>query len=341
MLGTNRTLKNVGILSTGKYLPEKVITNSDWEKLVDTSDEWIVNKIGIKERRFAASDEVTSDLGVKAVEDAIKRANISLDEIDLLISGSNTPDYPSPQLATMMLRKLGIKNTPGFDVRSGGCSSGVFSLSVGARFVADGTYKTVAVVIPEINSRVISWKDRSTCVILGDGAGCYILRATKEGTGILFSELGSDPSGYFSAYVPAGGDALPLTKENIDEGLQYFHMDGPAVWKFGTSIIPKLANNISMNLGIPLDNVDLFLTHQANINIIRKGLEDLKVPFEKALINVDRYGNMAGANLPVALTEAVDDGVLTPGKLIYLIVFGAGLSYASMAIRWCAPEDFE
>lgn len=339
-MSEKQTVNNVGILATGKYLPEHVMTNADLEKIIDTSDEWIVNKLGIHERRFATSDEVTSDLGVNAIMDAVNRAGISFDDIDLLISGSNTPDHQSPQLATMIMRKLGMKNTPGFDVRSGGCSSGVFSLSVGAKFISDGTYKTVAVVIPEINSKVVTWKDRTTSVILGDGAGCYILRATKRNTGILHTELGSDPSGYFAAYVPAGGNALPLTKENIDEGLQYFHMNGPDVYRFGTEIIPKLALRLTSKTEIPIEGVDLFLTHQANINIIRKGLEDVGVPFEKALLNLDRYGNMAGANLPVALTEAVDDGILTPGKIIYLIVFGAGLSYGAMAIRWCGPEDF-
>ncbi|UNL86799.1 3-oxoacyl-ACP synthase III family protein [Priestia koreensis] len=333
-------IQNVGILATGKYLPTRVMTNKEWENIVDTSDDWIVNKLGIHERRIAASEDVTSDLGVRAIQDAVRRAGISLDEIDLLISGSNTPDHQSPQLATMIMKKLGMRNTPGFDVRSGGCSSGVFSLEVGAKFIRDGTYRTVAVVIPEINSRVVSWKDRSTCVILGDGAGCYILRATKDHTGILHTELGSEPSGYFSAYVPAGGNALPLTKENVEDGLQYFHMTGPDIYKFGTEIIPKLALSLTNSINTSLEDVDLFLTHQANMNIIKKGLDDLGVPFEKALINVDRYGNMAGANLPVALTEAIDAGILTPGKLIYLIVFGAGLSYGSMAIRWCSPEDF-
>ncbi len=318
-----------------------MLTNSDIEKIVDTTDEWIQEKIGIKERRIAADDENTSDMGVKALLDAVNRANISLNEIDLVISGSNTPDHLSPQLACLMMKKLGMTGTPGFDVRSGGCPGGVFALSTGARFVADGTYKTVAVVIPELNSRVVNWKDRKTCVILGDGAGCYILRATKNGSGILHTKLGSEPSGYYSAYVPAGGDALRLTKENVDEGLQYFHMDGRAVWQFGTSIIPRMAEEMSSELNLQLSDVDYFLTHQANANIIRTGLEKIGVPYEKALVNLDRYGNMSGASMPVALTEAQDEGKLKPGHLIYLLAFGAGLSFGSIAIRWSGKEDFK
>lgn len=337
---TQKTVRSVGILATGKYLPEHVMTNYDWEQHVDTNHDWIVEKIGVKERRIAAPDECASDMGVKALQDAVQRAGISLDDIDLIISGSNTPDHMSPQLACLIMNKLGISGTPGFDVRSGGCPGGVFALTVGARFIADGMYKTVAVVIPELNSRVINWKDRSTCVILGDGAGCYILRAVEDGKGILHTELGSDPSGYYGAYVPAGGLAEPLTKDNIDDGRQYFHMDGRGVWNFGTTIIPQMARSLSDKLEIPVEDVDLFLTHQANINIIKVGMEELGVPFERALVNLDRYGNMSGASMPVALTEAQDAGILTPGKLIYLLGFGAGLSYGATAIRWCAPEDF-
>jgi 3-oxoacyl-[acyl-carrier-protein] synthase-3 len=336
----NQYVQNVGILSTGKYLPEKVVTNFDLEKIVDTSDEWITEKTGIKERRVASESEHTSDMGVKALLDAVKRAGISLDEIDLVISGSNTPDHKSPQMACLMMNKLGMTGTPGFDVRSGGCPGGVFSLSVGARFIADGTYKTVAVVIPELNSRVVNWKDRTTCVILGDGAGCYILRATKNDTGIIHTKLGSEPSGYYAAYVPGGGDALRLTKENIDDGLQYFHMDGKSVFEFGTSIIPKMAEEMSEATNIPINEVDFFLTHQANANIIKQGLEKVGVPYEKALVNVTKYGNMSGASMPVALTEAVDDGLLTPGKVIFLLAFGAGLSYGSIALRWSDRSDF-
>jgi 3-oxoacyl-[acyl-carrier-protein] synthase III len=340
MFGTNQPLKNVGIYATGKYMPERVMTNKDWEKILDTSDEWIQTKLGIRERRIAAPDEVPSDLGVKALLNAVERAGLTLDDIDCVISGSNTPDHISPQMAAMIMRKLGIKK-PGFDVRAGGCSGAIFSLSVGARFVADGTYKTVAVVIPELNSRVVTHNDRTTSVILGDGAGCFILRPCKPGMGILHTELGCEPDGYFAAWVPAGGNALPLTKENIDQDLQYFHMDGKAVWQFGTKIIPQLGRNLSEKTGIALEDVDVFLTHQANLNIIKVGMQDMGVPFEKALVNVDRYGNMAGANAPVAMTEAVDDGVLKPGQLMFMMMFGAGLSFGAAAIRWCGPEDFE
>ncbi|MBN1172272.1 MAG: ketoacyl-ACP synthase III [Micromonosporaceae bacterium] len=334
------TLRNVGIMAIGSYLPERVMTNDELATMVDTSDEWIRARIGVRTRHIAAPEELSSDLGAAALRDACRRAGIDLDEIDLVICGSNTPDHPSPQTASMIMRKVGLSGTAGFDVRCGGCAGGVFALDVGSQYVATGRYRTVAVVLAEVNSKITNWKDRTTCVILGDGAACYLLRPCGDGVGIQKTILGTDPSGYYVAYVPAGGRAMPVTAEAAEQGLQYFVMQGRPVLDFAHNQMPPLIRQLAAESGHSLDDVQLFVTHQANINIINNIMDLIGQPRQKTYTNVERRGNTSSASVPLALCEAVDDGCLKPGDLLFAVAFGAGLTYGACAIRWCGPDDF-
>jgi 3-oxoacyl-[acyl-carrier-protein] synthase III len=336
----SQQLLQVGIAGMGAYVPERIMTNHDLEQIVDTTDEWITTRIGIKERRMAAPGELASDMGAKALIDACERSGIALDEIDLVICGCNTPDYLSPQTAALVLQKAGINGPVAIDVRAAGCPAGVFALDVAAQYVATGRYRTVAVVNAEVNSSVLNWKDRGTCVIMGDAAACYLLRPCKPDKGLLNTILCNNPDGYFVGYLPAGGSAMPSTPETIENGKQYFHMDGRGIWNFATVEVPKLIERLAQETGYSLDDVDLYISHQANLRIIESIMGTIGQPFEKTFTNIEKYGNTSSASVPLAIKEALDAGRLKPGDLLFIFAFGAGLSYGASAIRWCAPEDF-
>ena len=337
----NQTLLPVGILAMGCYLPERLVTNDELAQVLDTSDEWIAKRIGIRARRRAAPDQLSSDLAVKALQDACDRAGIDLDDIDLLISGSNTPDHISPPLACMIMRKAGMQNTAGFDVRSGGCPGGVFTLDVGAQYVATGRYRTVAVVLPEVNSRVVNPADRTTAVLLGDAATCYLLRPCAPETGLLHTVLRNDPSGYYTGHVPAGGLALPVTPDVLAQGLQYFHMDGPAVWEWVHATIPDFVAEFARSADIRLQDPDLYVFHQANLNIIHNVMDRLGLDRSRTFTNLDRYANTSSSSVPLAIHEAVLEGCLRPGDLLCAVGFGAGMSYGATLIRWNHQGDFD
>ncbi|MGG3755870.1 ketoacyl-ACP synthase III [Bacillus anthracis] len=336
----NKHIKSVGIAGIGSYVPHKVLTNLDLEKMVDTSDEWIEKRIGIKERRIAEPDEFASDMGVKALLDACEKSSIKLEEIDLLVCGSNTPDYNSPQMAALILNKAGMRNTVAIDIRAGGCPGGVFTVDAAAQYVATGRYKTVAVVNTELNSSILNWEDRTTCVIMGDAAACVILRACKPEKGILHTILCNDPSGYFVGYIPAGGSVIPTSLETLENKMGYFHMDGRAIWDFATNKVPELIKDLSTETGYALNDVDLYISHQANLNIIKEIMKKIEVPFSKTFTNIEKYGNTSSASVLLAICEAVQEGRLNKDDLIFTFAFGAGLSYGATAIRWCGPEDF-
>lgn len=331
---------SVGIMSIGYYVPERIVTNHEISKLVDTSDEWITEKIGVKERRIAAPKELASDMGTKAIEDACKKAGIDKEEIELVVCGTNTPDYVSPQTACLVMQKAGIHHAAGFDTRTGGCAGGVFHLDIGSQYIASGRYRTVAVVVPEVNSKFIDWEDRTTCVFFGDGAVCYILRECKKNTGIQHTILGNDPDNFYTAYVPAGGIAEPYSEYTLNEKRGFVRMDGKAVWNFAHKHVPPLIHELANAIGCDLDDVDSFIFHQANRNIIENIMGIIGQPLEKTYINVDKYGNTGGASVPLAMQEAVSSGQIQSGDLVMAVAFGAGMSFGVSAIRWCDLDDF-
>lgn len=327
-------MKKAQIIGTGYYVPENVVTNFDLMKIMDTSDEWITTKIGIKERRIASGDELTSDMAAKAAKMAIKNADISSEEIDMILLATNFPDHISPATSVMIQKKIGAKNAFAFDIRTGGCPGSVFSLSVASKYIADGTCKTILVAAGDLNSKGLDWEDRSTAVIFGDGASAIILQAVeKEKVGIIDSQLYTDPSGYYTAYIPAGGVAEPITEKVIREKRQYFKMDGRAVFDFATVAFPEAVREIVERNGMTMSDIDFVISHQANLNIIKKSMEKLGLPMEKTYYNVDKYGNTGSASVGIALTEAIEKGIVKKGHKVVLVSFGAGTAWGTVLLE--------
>lgn len=332
--------QGVGIFSLGGYVPQQIVTNDELSQLVDTSDWWIKDNLGIHTRHVAADDEISSDLGLQALQEACRNASIDVSDIDLLVCGTYTPDHISPSLASAVLRKAGLEHVAGFDVHSGGCPGGVFALDVGAQYAQSGRYETVAIVLADVNSKILDWKDRRTCVIMGDGAACYLLRPCRAGTGIIRTSLQSHPEGYYSAYVPAGGRELPVSTEVLANREQYFTMTGREVREFALTRVPQQIRELVEGSGIELDDIDLFITHQANQKLVHKIMEILDQPIEKTFTNCEKFGNTASASVPLAVWEAREQGHLRPGSLIVTAAFGAGLNYGATLMRWCEAGDF-
>ena len=327
-------MKKAQIIGTGYYVPENVVTNFDLMKIMDTSDEWITTKIGIKERRIASGDELTSDMAAKAAKMAIKNADISSEEIDMILLATNFPDHISPATSVMIQKKIGAKNAFAFDIRTGGCPGSVFSLSVASKYIADGTCKTILVAAGDLNSKGLDWEDRSTAVIFGDGASAIILQAVeKEKVGIIDSQLYTDPSGYYTAYIPAGGVAEPITEKVIRGKRQYFKMDGRAVFDFATVAFPEAVREIVERNGMTMSDIDFVISHQANLNIIKKSMEKLGLPMEKTYYNVDKYGNTGSASVGIALTEAIEKGIVKKGHKVVLVSFGAGTAWGTVLLE--------
>ncbi|MDC3310216.1 ketoacyl-ACP synthase III [Candidatus Poseidoniales archaeon] len=324
---------SVGIIGLGSYVPPHEMSNEDWMEFVDTSDEWITTKTGMKKRRIASPDVCTSDLAVEACKQALKNANLLPKDIDLLILATSSPDVPLSSTAGIIQDKLGCVNCAAFDINAV-CAGWVHALDIGSRFVGTSGYENVLVVGSEIYSRILNWKDRATCVLFGDGAGAAVLSKVKSGDGILGSWLMSDGSGSSVIEIPSGGVRTPFNSDNFEEGQQYFHMDGRAVWDFAIEAFPQAVTNALSKVGKTIDEVDLIIPHQANINIIKKGMEKLGLDMEKTFTNLHKYGNTAGASVPIAMHEAMDKGLIKEGSLVVTAAFGGGLAWGANVIQF-------
>ena len=324
---------SVGIIGLGSYVPPHEMSNEDWMEFVDTSDEWITTKTGMKKRRIASSDVCTSDLAVEACKQALKNANLLPKDIDLLILATSSPDVPLSSTAGIIQDKLGCVDCAAFDINAV-CAGWVHALDIGSRFVGTSGYENVLVVGSEIYSRILNWKDRATCVLFGDGAGAAVLSKVKSGDGILGSWLMSDGSGSSVIEIPSGGVRTPFNSDNFEEGQQYFHMDGRAVWDFAIEAFPQAVTNALSKVGKTIDEVDLIIPHQANINIIKKGMEKLGLDMEKTFTNLHKYGNTAGASVPIAMHEAMDKGLIKEGSLVVTAAFGGGLAWGANVIQF-------
>ncbi|MDC0501601.1 ketoacyl-ACP synthase III [Euryarchaeota archaeon] len=324
---------SVGIIGLGSYVPPNEMSNEDWMEFVDTSDEWITTKTGMKKRRIASPDVCTSDLAVEACKQALKNANLLPKDIDLLILATSSPDVPLSSTAGIIQDKLGCVDCAAFDINAV-CAGWVHALDVGSRFVGTSGYENVLVVGSEIYSRILNWKDRATCVLFGDGAGAAVLSKVKSGKGILGSWLMSDGSGSSVIEIPSGGVRTPFNSDNFEEGQQYFHMDGRAVWDFAIEAFPQAVTNALSKVGKTIDEVDLIIPHQANINIIKKGMEKLGLDMEKTFTNLHKYGNTAGASVPIAMHEAMDKGLIKDGSLVVTAAFGGGLAWGANVIQF-------
>ncbi|TCO79002.1 beta-ketoacyl-ACP synthase III [Marinisporobacter balticus] len=326
-------LRPVGILGTGSYLPEKIITNHDIEKMVDTSDEWIVTRTGIKERRIADKDTATSDLATKAALKALEDANVSAEEIDLIILATLTPDMLIPATACIVQNNIGAKNAAAFDLEAG-CSGFIYSLTVGKQFIATGMYKKVLVIGAEVLSKFVDWSDRNTCVLFGDGAGAVVLGETKEGMGMLSEHMGANGEGGKFLNIPAGGSKIPLSVSSIEERLNYIKMDGSEVFKFAVRAMHKASLEALKLSGHDIEDIDYLVPHQANTRIINSAMKKLKLDIEKVYVNLDKVANTSAASVPIALDEAIKQGAIKKGDLVLLVGFGAGLTWGASVIRW-------
>src|SRR3989337_959586 len=322
------------ITGTGSFTPEKVLTNADLEKMVETTDEWITARSGIKERRIADKETAASDLSFEATKKAMEEAKIKPEELDLILIGTVTPDYLLPSTACILQDKLGAKNAAVMDIVAA-CSGFLYGLAVAQAFIYSGKYKTILVIGVEVLSKITNWNDRNTCVLFGDGAGAAIVQRTPENNkGILATYLCGDGSLANLLHIPVGGTRQPLTTENIDKGDQYIKMEGNEVFKSAVRSMGDAATRALKEANISAEQIDLLIPHQANIRIIEATAKRLKLPMEKVFVNIDKYGNTSAASIPIALDEARKSGRIKPGDITLLVAFGAGFTWGSAVIRW-------
>jgi 3-oxoacyl-[acyl-carrier-protein] synthase-3 len=330
---TTKKDKAVGIIGIGSYVPARAVTNKDMEAIVETSDEWISERTGIKCRHFVADDEHTSDIATRAAERALKDANLTANDIDLIVVATATPDMLFPSTACLVQHNLNASKAAAYDL-SAGCSGFMYSIATASQFIKTGLYKYILVIGAETLSRLMDFTDRNTCVLFGDGAGAVVLGEVPEGYGILGVHLGSDGGGGPLLSLPAGGTRIPATEESVKNRLHYIHMEGNEVFKFAVKIMGEAAFRALEQAGMQATDVDWLIPHQANIRIIQSAAKRLKMPMEKVVVNVDRYGNTSSASIPIALEEAIHDGRIKSGQTVVMVGFGAGLTWASTVIRW-------
>ncbi len=321
------------VLGTGSFAPEKVLTNQDLEKMVDTSDEWITERTGIKERRIADDGTATSDLAVEAARRALEASCTDPKDIDLILVATATPDMIFPATGCIVQDKLGARKAAAFDISSA-CAGFTFALANADAFIRAGIYRRVLVIGAETISKITDWTDRNTCVLFGDGAGAAVMGPTQDGSGVLSTHLHTDGSMADLICIPGGGSQIPASQSSVENRLHFIKMKGNETFKvavrtLGDAVIETLEHN-----GIKVSDLDLLVPHQANLRIIKATAKRLGVPLKKVVITVQKYGNTSAASVPMALDEAVRDGRVMPGKLVMLESFGGGLSWASALIRW-------
>ncbi len=326
------------IIGTGKYVPEKILTNGDLEKLVDTSDEWITSRTGIRERHIAAPSELTSDMAAAAAKNALDNAGIHPDEIDLIIVATVTPDMFFPATACFVQKKIGAKNALCFDI-SAACSGFLYALQIARHFLTHGNRKHSLVIGAEKLSTLINWEDRNTCVLFGDGAGAAVVSRPSPGSGnitgrVLSTVMGSDGYQTDILSVPGGGSACPVTPENAHLRLNAIRMDGREVYKYAVTAMCRASKQAVEKAGLKIGDISMIIAHQANLRIIDAITERLGIPKDRSFINLDKYGNTSAASIPIALDEASRSGAIKRGDHLLLVAFGAGLTWASSVITW-------
>lgn len=323
----------VGILGTGSYIPEKVLTNFDLEKIVETSDEWIVSRTGIRERRIVDENTASSDLAYEASVRALEKSGIRAEELDLIIVATVTPDMFFPSTACILQERLGAKKAAAFDV-SAACSGFLYGVTSAAQFIQSGFYKHALVVGVECLSKITDWKDRNTCVLFGDGAGATVLGPTEEGLGFLSFELGADGGGGPLLQQPGGGSRNPISSDLINSGQQYIKMNGSEVFKFAVRVMEQVSESVIEKAGLSKEDVSILVPHQANLRIIDAARKRLGLSEDRVVVNLDKYGNMSSASIPVALDEAVQDCRINKGDVVVLVGFGGGLTWGGSVLRW-------
>ena len=324
------------IVGWGKYVPSQVLTNDDLAKMVDTSDDWIRARTGIVERRIADPRETTSTMSIKAAQAALQVADVIPEQLDLIIVTTATPDYLFPATACLVQDALGARRAGAFDLLAG-CSGFVYGLGVGSQLIISGAYENVLVIGAETLSRIMDWTDRNTCVLFGDGAGALLLQASDAPGGVLSFTLGADGSGGDLLMLPGGGSRHPASAETVAQGLHYARMNGREVFRFATRIMGQAAKEALTAAGLKVDDIDLFIPHQANMRIIQSAAKHLGLPMDKVFVNVDRYGNTSCASIPIAFCEAIEEERIKPDDHLVLVSFGAGLTWAAAVVQWHVP----
>lgn len=327
-------LKNVGIIGLGTYVPEKIMTNFDFEKIIETTDEWIRTRTGIEERRFANEDQATSDLAAEASRRAIAKSGLSVEDIDMILLATTTPDYPIQSTACVVQEQIGAINAAALDVNAA-CSGFVYALTMAKGLISSGMNKNILVIGAEVLSKCVDMQDRNTCVLFGDGAAAAVVSEVEEGCGIISQFLGAEADTKGSLRTPAGGTRKPLSQEVLDERSNFLQMKGQDVFKFAVKALPKATTAALEGAGLSASDIDMVFPHQANSRIIDAASKRLGIPMDKFYLNLNKYGNTSSASIGLALGEALEKGMVKKGDTIALTGFGAGLTYASMIIKWC------
>lgn len=329
---TKTSSKRIGIVGLGMHVPKKILTNFDLEKMVETSDDWIRTRTGIRERRVVEPGTSASDLAYEASTDALKHAGLHGKDLDLIIVATASPDMMFPSTACLLQQRLGAKAATCFDL-SAACSGSVFAIITAQQYLHSGMYKRALVVGAEVISNFIDWTDRSTCVLFGDGAGACIMTPVSHG-GILATDMGSDGSAADLLYIPGGGSRHPASHTSIDQRLHYLRMNGGEIFKLATRRMAESTAAVLARAHLRIEDVDCLIPHQANIRIIQAVAKMAKLPMSKVFVNVDRYGNTSAASTLIALEEAVEEGKISKGDHVVLVAFGAGLTWGSLLLQW-------
>ncbi|NBQ24027.1 MAG: ketoacyl-ACP synthase III [Verrucomicrobia bacterium] len=325
--------RTCSIVSVGSYVPDRCMTNADLEKLVDTTDEWITTRTGIRERRIAAEDQFTSDLAAEAATKALKKANISAESIDLIIVATITPDMPFPSTACLVQQKIGATRAAAFDLEAA-CSGFIYALEVAQQFIMSRTYDTVLVIGAEKLSSIVDWQDRNTCVLFGDGAGAVVLQNRPESHGLLTACMGADGGKASLLSMPGGGSRHPATAQSLQDRLHFLRMDGKETFKSAVTAMHRAAKEALARCQIEISQIKCVIPHQANLRIMSAVADRLGAQEHQLFINVDKFGNTSAASVAIALDQAVEQGRIERGDLVLLVVFGAGLTWGAAVIEW-------
>ncbi len=329
-------MPNAHITGWGMHVPQKVLTNDDLSKMVETNDEWIRDRTGIRERRIAAEGETSASLGAEAALKALKAANLAPVDVDLIICSTSTPEHIFPATACLIQDSIGATKAGAFDLLAA-CSGFIYALNMAAQAIKSGSIKSAVVIGTETLSRVVDWKDRNTCILFGDGAGAFVLQASDEPGGVYSGVMHSDGSGGDLLAVPAGGSKLPASDITLQTGQHFIHMDGREVYRFATRVMASATQEALHASGLTVADLSIVIPHQANYRIIEAAARGLKIPMDKFFVNLDRYGNTSTASIPIATVEALETGRLKTGDKLVFVGFGAGLTWGALSAQWTGP----
>lgn len=328
------------ITGWGMAVPEKILTNKDLEKIVDTTDEWIVSRTGIRERRIASANETTASLASDAALRALEVANLHPSDLDLIILSTSSPEHIFPATACLVQDRIGAVKAGAFDLLAA-CTGFVYAINLGAQAIKANGADNVLVIGSETLSRIVNWRDRNTCILFGDGAGAFVMQASEEPGGVMSAVMRSDGSGGDLLSLPAGGSRYPASMQTLYDGLHYIQMNGREVFRFATRVLAEASQQTVQAANLTMDDIQLVIPHQANRRIINAAARGLNYPMDQVMVNLDRYGNTSTASIPIATIEAVQQGRLNPGDKTVMVAFGSGLTWGAALIEWTGPLPFQ